>query len=135
MLPVLRTEHEAARESAAKALARAEAIERIIDGIERLLGEAPSPTLPLFDRTEAEATDGPRGQEAVRQVMATQPDRIWTLSAITREVRRRRWINPNAKTPQAAIRAATQRLAGAGLAEKIGAGRYRLTEAGIDAKT
>jgi hypothetical protein len=116
------------------ALGEAENLRKIVAGLEGLSrGPRDQLPLPINQEQPAQSQDrpeGPRGQEAVRQVMMTAPDQEWSLAAITGEILKRAWIVPDAKVPEAAIRAATQRLAGAGLARKSGPGRYRLTEKG-----
>jgi hypothetical protein len=111
-----------------------EALRQIVEGLEALAGTS-ARQAPLFVEgasppTKTLAADVPLGQEAVRKVMLTNPERDWPQAVITREILNRGWINPEAKVPQAAVRAATQRLAAAGLAEKVAPGRYRLTESG-----
>jgi hypothetical protein len=117
---------------AQRALSEMEALRKVVEGLESLAGtRTEQPALFVETPTERQqAESGPRGQEAVRQVMLQAPDRNWMLATISREILRRGWIDPEAKVPQAAIRAAVQRLAAAGLVEKMGTGRYRLTERG-----
>ncbi len=132
LLPLFRQQLEDAEARAQRAMGEAESLRQVVRGLEGLAGQRPPKQSPLFlsqEPTQPEP-EGPRGQEAVRQVMATSPEQAWPLAAITAEVMKRGWIDPNAKVPGAAIRAATQRLAAAGMAEKVGAGRYRLTPRG-----
>lgn len=133
LIPLFRDQLRDAEERAQRALAEVEHLRQVIGGLEGLSGGAPRQvTLPFLVSPEAAEPedDGPRGQEAVRRVMLAAPDRVWPLNQITREIIRRGWINPDAKVPTAAIRAATQRLAAAELAEKVDPGHYRLTEKG-----
>src|SRR5262249_23712782 len=95
-------------------------------------GSAHEPAVPFCRASRAKAPDF-RGQEAVRQMMLTAPEAVWTQARITRGILSRGWIDPDAKVPAAAIRAATQRLAAAGMAKKVGSGRYELTERGREA--
>jgi len=62
--------------------------------------------------------------------MLQEPDRVWRQSLIASEVMRHGWIDADARVPDAAVRAATQRLAAAGLAKKVAPGSYQLTERG-----
>jgi hypothetical protein len=132
LLPLFRGQLREAEQRAQQAMHDAESLRKIVDGLEGLAGNRPSAQAPLFTPSETEKPEeaSPRGQEAVRQVMLTDPDAEWPLARITYEVLRRGWIDPNAKVPRAAIRAATQRLAAANLADKTGTGRYRLTDEG-----
>jgi hypothetical protein len=133
LLPLFRQQLRAAETRAALAQSQADHLRNIVDGLEGLSGGRRDQMhlfVPLGSATPTEVEQGPRGQEAVRLVMASAPDRVWSLGAITHEILDRGWIDPGAKVPAAAIRAATQRLAGAGFAEKVAPGRYRLTERG-----
>jgi hypothetical protein len=132
LLPVFQNQLRDAENRAQQAMLEAESLRQIVSGLQTLAGQRPisQGTLFLSKETVPPQPEGPRGQEAVRQVMATAPDEIWPIGAITAEITKRGWIDPDAKTPGAAIRAATQRLASAGKAEKVGPARYRLTARG-----
>lgn len=132
LIPVFKSQLLEAELRARRAQSEADNLRKVIEGLEGLTGNREQ--IPLFVQTERRREpsepEGPRGQEAVRQVMNTDPDRVWPLSSIAHEILRRGWIDPVAKVPNAAIRAATQRLAAAGMAEKVGTGRYKLTDRG-----
>jgi hypothetical protein len=134
LLPRFKQQLRIAEHRAQRAMGDVEALRQIVEGLEALAGTS-ARQAPLFVEgasppTKTLAADVPLGQEAVRKVMLTNPERDWPQAVITREILNRGWINPEAKVPQAAVRAATQRLAAAGLAEKVAPGRYRLTESG-----
>jgi hypothetical protein len=128
-LPALRRELATAEDRAQRALSEVESLRKIVAGVEELAdtGNAPR-SLSLFVELtpdEAAAIEAPRGQEAVRRILESEPQRVWALREILAEVMKRGWIDPDAKVPAAAVRAATQRLAAARLAQKVGAGKYR----------
>jgi hypothetical protein len=97
---------------------KARALRQIIEGVRALNGDA---VRLLSNETEGGADrvnqykpeDGPRGREAVRQIVAERPG-IWRVADIKREVQLRGW-----PSPMTAIDTAVARMAAAGEAEKI----------------
>ncbi len=67
------------------------------------------------------APDRPRGRDAVRRVFREQPDRVWKVVEVKREVLRRGWA-PNPKSVEASIK----RLRLDGEVEAVSYGHYRL---------
>jgi hypothetical protein len=52
----------------------------------------------------------PRGQEAVRRVLADSPGKWWTVGSVVKEMEHRDWL-PDTEAPMPAIRTALERLA------------------------
>jgi hypothetical protein len=78
--------------------------------------------------TEAEAPaapDGPRGEEAIRVLLAESP-RPQSPKALTDAIRRRGWIRPDAAHPEDAVRAALGRMRAKGTVVRVGTGLYAL---------
>jgi hypothetical protein len=106
---------------------RAHALRQIIEGIKALNGDA-----TLFDVALApngngngnghSEPEGPRGREAVRQIVTERPGAVWSLTQIKRENRRRGWPSPDK-----AIETAVSRLRANGEAERVSTGKYRFT--------
>jgi hypothetical protein len=131
MLPELRKRLREAEEHAQAALAEVEGLRKVVEGVEQIAaGVSSANPLPLFVEDQGAGTDNgtpapepsPRGQEAVRLILEERWPNVVTQALIFTEVMRRGWIDPTAKTPRAAVRAAAQRLAAAGHAEKVGSG-------------
>lgn len=66
--------------------------------------------------------DSPRGQEAIRRILRDNP-RPWAFSEIFKHIRAQRWIDEDARNPQAAVRVALRRLVESDEVEKTGVGR------------
>jgi hypothetical protein len=119
-----------------RAQRRIEALSQIVTGLQLLHAEQEDPQRERLPVGGDEATvrlkltayghegDEPRGKEAVRIIMSEAP-RTWKASELVAEVLRRKWIDPEAKNPDAAVRVATARLHRDGLIERVGVGRYR----------
>lgn len=120
---------------------RAEALRLIIRGVETLgaNGEGPAtgngngsanghvaqPTLLVGEETIA---DGPRGQAAVRVVVAEHPGRTWTLRALARELIRHGWASsPDLDKAEHSLGEAVRRMAKTGEATRVRPGVYRFT--------
>jgi hypothetical protein len=72
-----------------------------------------------------EIVDGPRGEEAVRQVLSEE-DRPRSPKEITEAIVARGWIRPDAKSPEDAVRAALGRMRQSGKVMRVGTGLYAL---------
>lgn len=119
-----------------RAQMRVEALSQIVSGLELLQAGQDEPQrerLPVGDdgatvtvnlSVYGHEGDPPRGKEAVRIIMSESP-RVWKASDLVAEVVRRKWIDPNAKHPDAAVRVATARLLRDQVIERVGPGRYR----------
>jgi hypothetical protein len=64
-----------------------------------------------LDQTTADEPDDgtPRGQEAVKRVLADSPGRGWTVSGLVEELYHRGW-QPNSRDPANAVRVALERV-------------------------
>jgi hypothetical protein len=76
---------------------------------------------------ELEQLMAPRGQEALRQVMRGS-GQSWRPAQLISEIKSRGWIDPDAKTPDAAIRVALRRLVDGREVEKSEQGLYSYIE-------
>jgi len=114
-------------EEAARLTHKAAAIRQIIAGVQALNGSAGDVLMRSFGahKTQFEirplATDGPRGPKAVLAVMGEEPDRVWKVVEVKREMLRRGW----ASTPKA-VEASIKRLRADGKLEPAGYGHYKL---------
>lgn len=107
---------------------KARALRQIVDGVRALNGDAETVLAPKFLEQNgtlfvARPRDerGPRGRQAVRRVMAEQPDRVWKVIDVKREVLRRGW-SPSPKAVEAMVRALYE----AGEIELVKYGHYKL---------
>ena len=120
-------EYEAAAE---KFQAKAAAIRQIVEGIKALNGDAQAILTRRFDAHKVEFKiapldeNGPRGTKAVIRVMREQPDRVWKVVEIKKEMLRRGW----APTPKA-VEASVSRLRETGELTPVGYGFYKLPPA------
>ena len=128
MLPPLRQQLRAAELRAQEAAAEAESLRKVIQGLQELAGERPNgrqaSLLEPLTMGEIDELLAPRGQEAVKQVLATE-DRVWSARELLEVIQAKGWIEPDAKTPLASVRVAAQRLVKAGGAVKVGSGYQR----------
>jgi hypothetical protein len=112
---------------------RVRALTQIVKGLRELEagGESEPQAERLPDVIGPATTNGdaPRGQEAVRRLMR-QSERSWKPVELIAEIQRRGWIDPGAKTPDAAVRVALRRLVDAGEVVKIDQGLYRYQDSG-----
>jgi hypothetical protein len=90
--------------------AKARALRQIIAGVRALNGHAEEITDPRF--VEQNGTvfvaripgpNSPRGREAVRGVMLEQPDRVWKVIELKREILGRGWA-PSPKSVEANLK-------------------------------
>lgn len=103
-LPELGRQLADAERQAAEATRTAEALRKIIDGVQALNGHAGDVRLsPPVIAAMAQAIppedvnemiDGPRGREAVRLITAERPG-VWALSDLRAEMKRRGWFTSN----------------------------------------
>lgn len=113
---------------AAKLVAKADAIRQIIAGVRALNGDAARGVVRrsfeshklAFETRPLDAT-GPRGPKAVMAVMCEQPERVWKVVDVKREMLRRGW----APTPKA-VEASIKRLRASGELVPEGYGFYRV---------
>jgi hypothetical protein len=110
------------------------ALRKVVEGMKELARRRQSPksALPLFTpddedqpaQPEPQDSFVPRGSDAVARVLVERrtPTRVTEL---IEEMRRRGWTSQEAKHPEAAIRAALQRLVKAEQVERVGQGVYR----------
>jgi seryl-tRNA synthetase len=115
---------------------RIRALTQIVKGLRELepTVQPQSQRLPMafepLSKDEIEQLMAPRGQEALRRVMRDS-GRDWKPAQLIAEVKDRGWIDPNAKTPEAAVRVALRRLVDAGEVEKNNmTGLYRYQDSG-----
>ncbi len=115
-------------EEAAELARKAQAIRLIIDGVQALNGDAHAILTRRSFAAHARAFDtrpldpkGPRGRKAVLTVMREQPDRVWKVVDVKREMLKRGW----APTPKA-VEATIAGMRTAGLLEPAGYGHYKL---------
>lgn len=111
-----------------------ESLRSVVSGLESLLGPQIRPRIDVGDsgRSVQELQgEPPRGSRAVLQLLNdAPPDREWTMVNVLAELDRRGWLNRDAKHPQAAARAALQRLVNEGVVERAGRSRFRLRPTG-----
>ncbi len=119
-----------------RAQRRIEALVQIVSGLSLLHSEHEEPQrerLPVRDdggtaiiglTAFGQEGEMPRGKEAVRIIMSETP-RTWKAAELVAEVLRRKWIDPHAKQPKAAVGVATRRLLDEGAVERVGPGLYR----------
>jgi hypothetical protein len=121
---------ESARDYEAQAATltqKAQALRQIIAGVIALNGDASSVLTRRFEahRTAFEMrppdTRGPRGPQAVMLIFHEQPDRVWKVVDVKREMLRRGW----APTPKA-VEASIKRLRERGDLEPVDYGHYKL---------
>jgi hypothetical protein len=130
-LPALEAEAAECRRQEQEAAARAEHLERIIEGIRGLTSTRADQRFSLF---EAEApmaeNDGAslRGIAAVRRVMLEHPDRVWKARDVHTQLEQRGWVSPDAQHPLRGTEAAINRLWKRGELDKVRTGRYRVTD-------
>jgi hypothetical protein len=110
------------------------ALRKVVEGMRELLRRERSPksALPLFDTetpdepTPDQPADGfvPRGSDAVARVLIERrtPTRVTEL---IEDMRQRGWLSADAKHPEAAVRAALQRLVKSAEVERVSQGVYR----------
>jgi hypothetical protein len=115
---------------------RARALVQVVKGLRELANQSPEPQSespptnePSLTLEQAGELIAPRGQEAIRRVMKGS-GRDWKPAQVIAEVRDRGWIDPDAKTPEAAIRVALRRAVDAGEVEKTVSGLYRYRDSG-----
>lgn len=98
---------------------RVERLRLAVRGLEAVVGNAGGKTEPPADHDRARGTgtiriparpDGPRGEAAVRQVLEDNAGQGFTLRELFGELQVRGWISPESKNPEAATRAAANRL-------------------------
>lgn len=135
-LPTLKRDLQGVDRRIAEAQKEKYALEQIIKGIERLtrggqlkLEVSDEPAAEDAPDVESGVEDAvteqpPRGRAAVRAVMSD--GRPWQQQAIIAEVKRRGWIRPGAKDPDAAIREAVRRLRADGEVKRVGFATYQL---------
>ena len=114
-------------DQAAKLVHKANAIRQIIGRFEALNGSASEVLMRSFGAHKAPfeirplASDGPRGPKAALAVMREQPERVWKVVDVKREMLRRGW----APTPKA-VEASIKRLKETGALVSAGYGFYKL---------
>lgn len=121
-LPELERELADARRTVQVAQKRADALQKIVEGVRELNGHAGEIALqlPVFTLGPAspDAPNAPRGREAVRRAVAERPG-IWTLSEVVESLRVRGWL-----TNRKATEVAVHRMVNTGEARRIGHGTY-----------
>jgi hypothetical protein len=114
-------------DKAAQLVHKAQAIRQIIGGFQALNGSAGEVLMRSFSshKTAFEirpsTTNGPRGPKAVLAIMREQPERVWKVVDLKREMLRRGW----APTPKA-VEGSVKRLRGSGELIPAGYGFYKL---------
>jgi hypothetical protein len=114
-------------DQAANLIHKAQAIRQIIGGFQALNGSAGEVLMRSFSshKTAFEirpvAADAPRGPKALLAVMREQPERVWKVVELKREMLRRGW----APTPKA-VEGSVKRLRANGDLIPAGYGYYKL---------
>jgi len=114
-------------DQAAHLIHKAQAIRQIIGGFQALNGSADEVLMRSFSshKTAFEirpvTVDAPRGPKALLAVMREQPDRVWKVVELKREMLRRGW----APTPKA-VEGSVKRLRATGDLIPAGYGYYKL---------
>jgi hypothetical protein len=83
---------------------------------------APEPVKPL---EAAPAADAPKGTDALRLVLASDPERTWSLAELLEVLGSRGWL-PTSRRPEEGVRISLKRLAERGGATRTDDGRWRL---------
>lgn len=81
---------------------------------------APEPVEP----TGAPAADAPRGTDALRIVLESEPQRTWALPDLLEALGTRGWL-PTSRRPEEGVRISLKRLVERGGAERLDDGRWR----------
>ncbi len=113
---------------------RVDGLEMIVTGLRHLANlEAVAPDdgastdLPSEIESDGPEAPRPKGSDAIRQLLAEQPEREWKIADVIAELERRGWMSTEAQHPQAATRAAMQRLVNRFYeVERTAHGTYRL---------
>ncbi len=142
-LPTLNEQAVIRRKLARQLLDEAQALEKIISGVNLLKGTPNLGEPGALDRIEAEVhaaidtskpaepADVPRGVEAVRAVMLDGG--VWTVDQVYKTIMRRDWIDESVMHPRKAVETAVNRLYSKyGEVERVGRGRYRYKTAPTD---
>jgi hypothetical protein len=119
-LPALRAEARQLREQESKVREQAARVERVIEAIEGLRAQPPSPT-----RQNGRQARGPTGIAAVRRVMSEAGGRVWRPREVHEVLEKRGWVSPHAQHPVNGTENSINRLWKRGEVEKLGPGRYR----------
>lgn len=130
-LNVFRSEHAEAEKRAKVALAEAEALRKIIEGIEGLVNGSEAQlvireegTIVVHETPDAVRGDKPLGMEAVRRILI-ETGQSWKIAALAEEIVRRGWIVPGARNPRASVNRAIERLMKRGEVRRTAKGTYR----------
>jgi hypothetical protein len=113
---------------------KARALRQIIEGVKALNGRADAILAPRFVEQNGKVfvaapqdRRGPRGIEAVRQVMASDSERVWKVIELKNEILRRGW----APSPKA-VEANVKRLRELGEITSVAYGYYKLASQEAD---
>jgi hypothetical protein len=114
LLARYRRERDKALADRNEAQTRFDKYDPAVRALEAVLGEtsiistnAPEPS-PRQNGTKPQ--HGPRGASAIRAVLDEDKDRGWTIRELTEEIARRGWAPEGSNRPEAAVRAAFDRL-------------------------
>jgi hypothetical protein len=124
-LESFRAELREADRRVTRARAEADALRKVVEGIEGLIGGGSADQLALVESGTNVATavltgngvvvgDAPRGQAALRRILIETVTERWKRGALLDEVQRRGWFNPDAKNPRGAASVALDRLVESG---------------------
>ncbi len=142
-LPDLKAEAARERQRAKEVTARADALDRVIRGIEALIpsSDARQQSLSLTrEDSECIAGDGTmesqepsenahlQGIEAVRKVISQVPDRLWRPRDVHEVLEQRGWISTTNQAPIRSTGVAMHRMAKRGELVKVGRGLFRMPE-------
>jgi hypothetical protein len=101
---------------------RQDRMKAVVENLEALYDYLPS-------YAAGASEESPRGQEAARRVLRESHGEWLDIPAIVTELRLRRWIDKDAKDPEAAVRVSLRRLGGEVEQRRIGRRiEYRITE-------
>ncbi|MFN8224593.1 MAG: hypothetical protein U0R50_15245 [Gaiellales bacterium] len=120
-LEKLRKRVELARSREAEARVEAEKLERKLVRRAAKLGI----DIPFTETRRQAAAQGRHGISAIREVIAEEPERVWTAADVHARLQERGWISPTARYTRQGIEAAISRLVRAGELDRIARGRYR----------
>ena len=136
-------ERDQAERRARRALARQDALAKIVDGLRALAASEDVPQkerLPDVSETATvwagitalgagETMNGkvPRGRQAIVRVLS-EFDRAWGIRDLSDEIEKRGWIKPGARNTRAAVGVALKRLVDEGRVERVGYGSYRIPQ-------
>lgn len=108
-------------ETIAELSATARSLRLAIAGINGLRDPALRPTV----EREADAPAGFHGLRAVRKVMESEPDRLWSASQVFKELTERGWFSPNSVDPRRQVNNRLHDLLRRGEIQRVDRGVYQ----------